>query len=227
MRERREPAVAIVDYGLGNLYSVQRACEHAGLAAAVTNDRRAIEAAAAVILPGVGAFGDAMAQLRRLDLIRLLRDLAQSPTPLVGICLGLQLLMDESEEFGRHEGLGIIAGDVVRLDAAGVKVPQVGWNRIAASRPWDASPLERLAPGTWMYFVHSFYVRPTDPSNTLSTTTYGATTLCSSLQRGSVFACQFHPERSGPSGLDLYRSLARRLAAPTPEDAHVVTHARP
>ena len=127
--------VAIIDFGLGNLFSVKQACEYAGLQAHITSARKDIQSADAVILPGVGAFGDAMATLRKLDLVELLRDMAASDTPLVGICLGVQLLMTESYEFGCHQGLGIISGPVVRFDNPRedgkiLKVPQVGWNRI-------------------------------------------------------------------------------------------------
>lgn len=212
--------VAIVDYGMGNLFSVQRACEYVGLSAVITSSKEVVRSAPAVILPGVGAFGDAMEALQRLDLVGPLRDLAGAGTLLVGICLGMQLLMDESQEFGRHAGLGIIPGDVVRLEGAteqdrAIKVPQVGWNRVLRAGDawaWEASLLDRLPDGVGMYFVHSFYVRPADPSVVVSVTRYGATTFCSSLQRNNVFACQYHPERSGPQGLQVYRNLAMRIS---------------
>ncbi|GEM_PF-11488 len=210
-----QPSVAIIDYEMGNLFSVKHACEHTGLQATITSSRDAIQSADAVILPGVGAFGDAMAALRRLDLISLLKDCAASGKPLMGVCLGMQLLMAESEEFGRHRGLGIIDGDVVRLhpgaaDGRSLKVPQVGWNRIEPAGPerWRQSLLAGIPAGTWMYFVHSFYSRPTDAEVTLSMTRYGAMEFCSSLARRNVFACQFHPERSGPEGLRIYRQFA-------------------
>lgn len=215
------PQVAIVDYGMGNLFSVKHACEHAGLSATITSSRDALLSASAVIVPGVGAFGDAMEALRARDLVPVLRDVADSGKPLLGICLGMQLLMAESHEFGVHRGLGIIPGDVVRLAAgldahAGrVTVPQVGWNRLRR-RPgaaWEGSPLQGLPDGAFMYFVHSFHVRPADASMVLSVTRYGSTEFCSSLRRGAVFACQFHPERSGPLGLQIYRTVAESLGA--------------
>jgi len=210
--------VAIIDYGMGNLFSVQRACAQVGRRGMITSSREELLASEAVILPGVGAFGDAMATLRRLDLVSVLRDIAASGKPLVGICLGMQLLMSESEEFGRHRGLGIIHGDVVRLqpsiaDGRTLKVPQVGWNHVVPTdgATWTDSFLDGVMDGEFMYFVHSFYPRPIDPHVRCSLTTYGPTTFCSSLCRGNVFACQFHPERSGPQGLRIYRNLAAHV----------------
>lgn len=222
-----EIKAAIVDYGLGNLFSVKHACDHAGMQGVVTSTKGGILDADVVVLPGVGAFGDAMKALRRLDLVSVLRDVGASDTPLVGICLGMQLLMSESQEFGTHKGLGIIEGDVVRFDSptgpqGPLKIPQVGWNRIARAvsssvprimnRPesdaWLNTPLGGLADGEFMYFVHSFYVRPQDQGLTLSLTCYGDIEFCSSLTSRNIFACQFHPERSGPRGLRIYENVA-------------------
>ena len=218
--------VAIVDYGLGNLFSVEQACRAVGLGATITHDPRVIARADAVVLPGVGAFGDAMATLRRLDLVSVLQETPASGRPLFGICLGVQLLMSESHEFGRHKGLGLIAGEVVPLTGASeggrrVKVPQVGWNRVhahggPAAERWAGTPLEGMSDGEFMYFVHSFVVVPEDESVTLSTTTYGDTEFCSSVQVGRIFACQFHPERSGLRGLGVYGNLHRWLSASEP-----------
>lgn len=234
----REPApvVAIVDYGMGNLFSVQQACERVGLRAVITSSTQQCLAAAAVILPGVGAFGDAMHTLGRLDLVSPLRELAASGRPLMGICLGMQLLMTESLEFGRHEGLGLIPGTVVRLDdgdgpftASGgrrLKVPQVGWNKIrtaphrAAASGWGGSLLEGIPEGAWMYFVHSFYARPEDSRTVLAMTQYGPVEFCSSIQVGHIFGCQFHPERSGPTGLRIYHNLAALVNRVTQEVIH-------
>ncbi len=220
--------VAIVDHGLGNLFSVAQACRAVGLAATITADRGAIERADAVVLPGVGAFGDAMSTLRRLDLVGPIKDLAAAGRPLVGICLGVQLLMSESCEFGQHAGLGIIDGHVVPLGRPAesgrtLKVPQVGWNRITApggdaARRWSGTWLDGLRDGEFMYFVHSYVVVPASPSVVLSTTRYGDVEFCSSVQSGHVFACQFHPERSGRKGLDVYRNLRRFLDATGPKE---------
>ena len=158
--------VAIVDFGMGNLFSVEQACLAVGLAPSVTKDRRAVEGADIVILPGVGAFGDAMENLRSRDLIGPLRDVAASGRLLIGICLGLQMLMDESEEFGAHKGLGLVSGTVLRLapTRAGAKVPQIGWNRVYEARPgaWADTPFEGQRDSVYMYFVHSYYVTPAD-----------------------------------------------------------------
>lgn len=214
-----KPRVAIVDYGLGNLFSVEQACAFVGLNSIITNSRKDILDAAAVILPGVGAYYDAMLTLRRLDLIHVLRDIVESSKPLVGICLGLQLLMTESYEFGCHKGLGIIEGPVARFNAPKekeriLKVPQIGWNRIfqpANGLRWHGTLLDRIDEGEYMYFVHSYTVQPQDSNVILSTSRYGQIEFCSSIQHHNVFACQFHPERSGPNGLQIYHNLANRL----------------
>lgn len=216
------PTVAIVDYGLGNLFSVRNACEQVGLRPLVTCERAVVEAADAVFLPGVGAFGDAMAELRRLDLVGALRDVAARGTPFVGICLGQQLLMTQSEEFGQHEGLNLIPGSVVRFaaprapDGRILKVPQVGWNRIVppggATSAWVNTPLTGIPAGCYQYFVHSYHVVPADPGASLSLTRYGHIEFASSLRKGQVVSFQFHPERSGPQGLAIYRNLARWIA---------------
>jgi len=225
--------VAIVDYGLGNLYSVKQACEFAGMETEITFSRDDLFAADVVILPGVGAFGDAMASLRKLDLVKPLQDIGQSDQWLIGICLGLQLLMTESYEFGTHKGLGIIEGAVIPLEPHDnpesldgfpkrLKVPQVGWNRIwggaevripgaESSVLWTDTPLSGILDGEYMYFVHSFYVQPSNPELVVSSSQYGRVEFCSSLQYNSTFACQFHPERSGQQGLRVYKNIANMV----------------
>lgn len=227
MSESQSPRVAIVDYGMGNLFSVRQACESAGLEAVITSSPRDLLDADGVVLPGVGAFGDAMAALDKLDLVSALREVASSSTPFLGICLGMQLLFTESHEFGRHQGLGIVEGEVKQLKVSSdqhraLKVPQVGWNQISAAgqqrngsagnQPWQGSLLQGVPDGEFMYFVHSYYPEPTDGGVTTSTTQYGDNHFSSSLRKGSVFACQFHPERSGPQGMKIYQNLARLLA---------------
>jgi imidazole glycerol-phosphate synthase subunit HisH len=219
---------AIVDYGLGNLFSVAQACRKAGMEGLITASKRDLLSAHVVILPGVGAFGDAMGALERLDLAGALKDIASSGRPMMGICLGMQLMMSESHEFGRFKGLGIIEGPVVRLEEgrdpiSRAKVPEVGWNRIlqvgggaadgrSEEKGWAGTPLEGLKEGEPMYFVHSYYPRPADPGVVLSETRYGDTTFCSSFLKGRVFATQFHPERSGRMGLRIYENLAAMIS---------------
>mgnify|MGYP006273964123 CR=1 FL=1 len=228
MSVEHRPDVAIVDYGLGNLYSVQQACRHVGLAAEITADAAVIERARAVVIPGVGAFGDAMATLRRLDLVRVLQDAAASGRPFVGVCLGLQLLMTESEEFGRHEGLGLIAGTVRRIEANDergrpVKVPQIGWNAVrkpvaAAGDPWAGTLLSDLADGDAMYFVHSYVVAPASDDDVLAWSSYGDFRFCSAVRRKNVTAFQFHPERSAAVGLQVYQRLAAQIQSELKEN---------
>jgi imidazole glycerol-phosphate synthase subunit HisH len=215
--------VAIIDYHMGNLFSVQRACEWAGLHAIVTSNPKDIDLADAVILPGVGAFATAMRELDRTGMSDAVREFVSSSRPFLGICLGIQLLMTESTEFGVHPGLGIIPGRAISfepcLDAANpVKVPHMQWNQIRASRrgAWDGTLLDGLQDGEFMYFVHSYYVVPDSPSVSIATTAYANVEFCAALQVGSIFACQFHPERSGQAGLHIYQSLAQRLGSSAP-----------
>jgi imidazole glycerol-phosphate synthase subunit HisH len=214
----KTPRIAIVDYDMGNLFSVKHACEHFGIDAFITASRNEISAAQAVILPGVGAFGDAIDSLKRLDLFTFLVDVALSSKPFIGICLGMQLLMEKSYEFGNHDGLGLIKGSVVQFKRSAdndksFKVPQVGWNRIFETKkrsdhPWKTTFLKGLNDGDFMYFVHSFYVTPAEPDMILSKTNYGNIEFCSSLQCNNIFACQFHPERSGVNGLKIYKNIS-------------------
>lgn len=217
------PEIAIVDYGLGNLYSVKQACTHVGVRARITSIPDEILQADAAILPGVGAFGDAMATLQRLDLVGVIRDFVAAGRPFLGVCLGMQLLMSESEEFGPHNGLGIIEGGVARFvdprhGERRLKVPQIGWNGVyrypptrGDADPWSDTLLQGLDDGEPMYFVHSYVVQPADPRTHLSRSSYGDFEFCSSVQYRNVTACQFHPERSGPQGLRIYRNLADRV----------------
>ncbi len=219
-----EVRAAIVDYGLGNLFSVSHACRASGITPIITSSPSEIEAADLVILPGVGAFADAMSCLRRLDLVVPLKDRAASGKPFVGICLGLQLLFSESEEFGVTRGLDIIPGVVRRLaspvDASGktLKVPHVGWNEAyppgGRDDRWTGTPLGHLAGRAAMYFVHSFHVIPERQDAVLSNTLYGDQEFCSAVHVDAIVACQFHPERSGEAGLGFYRMLRASIASP-------------
>ena len=214
--------IAVVDYNLGNLFSVKHACEFVGMRCTISSDKDDILLSDGVILPGVGSFGDAMRYLNKLDLVHPLRDIAAAGKPFMGICLGLQLLMEKSYEFGSHEGLGILAGEVIRFEKPKqgkniLKVPHMGWNRIfrscngkgelKASDPWTDTPLEGLSEGSYLYFVHSFYARPEFPGTEISYSIYGGQRFCSSIRYGNLFACQFHPERSGPAGLKIYKNF--------------------
>lgn len=215
------PLVAIVDYGLGNLFSVKQACTFVGLNSIITNSRKDILDADAVILPGVGAYGDAMSTLRRLDLVNVLRIVADSSKPMIGICLGLQLLMSESYEFGFHKGLNIIEGSVNRFDQPKendrlLKIPQVGWNQVYPARNsinWSNTLLHGIDPNEYMYFVHSFIVQPKDGDVVLSLTRYGSIEFCSGIKYRNICAFQFHPERSGPKGILIYQNLSAQLRA--------------
>jgi glutamine amidotransferase len=198
--------IAIIDYGMGNLRSVSKAFERLGCTAAVTREPRVIADASHVVLPGVGAFPDCMRNLEQMGLIDPIRRALSSGKPFLGICLGLQLLFTESEEFGLHKGLGWVRGRVVRFKSNGLKVPHMGWNSLTILKP---SPvLEGLPADAMVYFVHSYYVAPDDPSLIATTTEYGLS-FASSISAGNVFACQFHPEKSQSVGLMLLRNFAQ------------------
>ena len=205
--------IAIVDYGMGNLRSVQKAFETVGHQAVVTRDPRAIADAGHVVLPGVGAFADCMANLEQYGLIEPIRKTIASGKPFLGICLGLQLLFTESEEFGLHKGLGLLSGRVKKFPfgngqapkASGrLKVPHMGWNGVAIERA--APPLKGIASGEHVYFVHSYYVEPQDPSVVATMTDYGLP-FVSSVWRDNIFACQFHPEKSQAAGLRIVKNF--------------------
>lgn len=213
----QQPRVAIVDYGMGNLFSVKRACEYAGLSAEITSDKSVVAAAAGIILPGVGAFGDAMGILKQHDLVAPMKEAIISGTPFLGVCLGMQLLMTESEEFGRHAGLDILKGSVVQFPHVNnkgerIKVPQVGWNTIM--RPgnvWSTPLLDGVARNSYMYFVHSFRVIPTQENIVATTSVYEGIPYVSGIADGNVIAFQFHPEKSGIKGIQIYKNFARMV----------------
>ena len=201
--------IAIIDYGMGNLRSVSKAFEAVGHRPVVTRDATKIKNASHVVLPGVGAFGDCMANLGRYDLVEPIRLTIQSGKPFLGICLGLQLLFTESEEFGFHKGLGIISGRVRRFrvderEGMGLKIPHMGWNQVNFQRP---CPLFKgIADGAHWYFIHSYFVDPSDRQIAATTTTYGVP-FVSSIWRDNVVGCQFHPEKSQTVGLQLIRNF--------------------
>jgi len=197
--------IVIIDYGMGNLRSVSKAFEAVGHQAVVTRDPRMIGNASHVVLPGVGAFGDCMANVEQYGLADPIRAAIQSGKPFLGICLGLQLLFEESEEFGIHKGLAIIQGKVRRFPVdQGLKVPHMGWNTVTLERP---CPLfEGIPNGSFWYFVHSFDADPSDKAVVTTMTDYGAT-FVSAIWRDNVVACQFHPEKSQSVGLRLMKNF--------------------
>jgi glutamine amidotransferase len=204
--------IAVVDYGMGNLRSVEKGLARSGAEVTVTGDPRVLAAAAGVVLPGVGAFGACMENLASRGLAAPVREAAESGKPFLGICLGMQLLFDESEEFGPVKGLGVFRGRVKRFAGpafASLKVPQIGWNRIRIRGRFPE--LEGVDDGAFVYFVHSYYVEPEDPALAATTTGYGLE-FASSIARGNVFACQFHPEKSQTVGLAILANFARRVA---------------
>ena len=203
--------IAVVDYGVGNLYSLTCSLRHIGAECEVTREERALRAADRIILPGVGAFGDAAEKLRALKLDALLRDLTGRGKPLIGICLGMQLLFEKSHEYGEHAGLGLIPGEVCPLAAdlrdPALKVPHIGWNALDIAPGRADDPLFRYVKnGEYVYYVHSYYAKHCADS-TLATSDYSLP-VTGAVRRGLVYGTQFHPEKSGDTGLRLLRAFA-------------------
>ena len=200
--------IAVIDYGVGNLFSLTGSLRYIGAEIKVTAKRREIEDSSAVILPGVGAFGDAYARLEECGLVDVLLSQARSGKPMLGICLGMQMLFDCSFEYGEHRGLGLIKGDVCPIAPdlkQSVKVPHMGWNSLKFVRP---SPLFRyISEGEYVYFVHSYYAKNCKEGIT-SSAEYGGVTLTASAENGNVFGTQFHPEKSGAAGLKILRAFS-------------------
>jgi glutamine amidotransferase len=200
--------ITIIDYQMGNLRSVQKAFERIGCAAVITSDPRTVASADRVVLPGVGAFRDAISELRRRDLVSPIRDAIASGTPFLGICLGLQLLFDVSYEDGEWAGLGVLAGHVERFPARpGHKVPHMGWNQVEVRQ--RVPILADTASGDYFYFVHSYFAVPSDP-NVVALETRYPDPFCSAVSRDNLFACQFHPEKSQANGQKLLARFASR-----------------
>lgn len=207
------PKVIIIDYQLGNLFSVQQACEYLGFQPVISSSPEELINADFAILPGVGAFADAVANLRQFGLTDAINEFVKKGNPLMGVCLGLQLLLTESEEFGASKGLDLIGGHVKKFPVTEqgshvFKVPQIQWNSIYEPAPgrWSGTPLAHCSKGDFMYFVHSFYATPVDSKYVLSTTSYAGLEYCSAVMKDNVFATQFHPEKSGLYGLNIYKS---------------------
>ncbi|GIP05492.1 imidazole glycerol phosphate synthase subunit HisH [Paenibacillus lautus] len=197
-------AIAIVDYGMGNLHSVSKAVERLGYQPLVTGEREELLAADGIILPGVGAFGDAMEQLREAALDSVMKEAAESGKPLLGICLGMQLLFSRSEEHGKYEGLDILPGSVVRFAGGDYKVPHMGWNSLQFKK--REHPLFAGLEEGHVYFVHSYHVLPEVQADLLAVTDYGQP-VTAIVGRGSVYGMQFHPEKSGELGMSLLRNF--------------------
>jgi imidazole glycerol-phosphate synthase subunit HisH len=201
------PLIAVVDYGMGNRRSAQKALEHVGARAAITRDHQQVQGADGLVVPGVGAFPLAMRNLRELGLAELVQARAAEGAPILGICLGMQLLFDGSDELGDTAGLGLIAGQVKSLDAAGLRVPHIGWNDVQFERP--AALTEGLpTSGCPFYHVHSLVAHPAEPADVVGTAEYGER-FATIVQRGNVYGVQFHPEKSSLHGLQMLARFVR------------------
>ncbi|MGC8657786.1 MAG: imidazole glycerol phosphate synthase subunit HisH [Desulfomonilaceae bacterium] len=199
--------IVIIDYGMGNLRSVQKGFERVGSSALVSRNVDDIVSAEKLVLPGVGAFPECMKNLAKFGLVEPVLDFLQSGNPFLGICLGLQLLFDESEEFGLNSGLRVIPGKVKAFDRTmGLKIPHMGWNQIIFER--DIPIFRGIDSGSFFYFVHSFYVAPDNASDVASLTDYGIT-FTSAIARDNIFAVQFHPEKSQKNGLKILENFSR------------------
>ena len=207
--------VAIIDYGMGNVLSVQRGLEHCGATVSVTANTDEIMSASRVLLPGVGAFANGMAELTRLGLDIVVHDVVKKGTPLLGICLGMQMLLDESEEFGSAKGLGLISGKVIpvpSLTADGLqqKIPHIGWNAMVSpedNEGWAGTLLDNIEPNESVYFVHSFMADPEDSHHRIANCLYGGLPVAAVIGKENIWGCQFHPEKSGGVGLNVLRNF--------------------
>ena len=205
--------VVIIDYQLGNLYSVKQACDTVGMNVLVSSNKEDILAADALILPGVGAFIEAMNNLSKLDLIDAIKSKVSLGTPLFGICLGLQLLFTKSEEFGSGNGLDLISGIIKKFpekfDNRKIKVPHITWNQVyKLKNSWEETPLRDIINHEFMYFIHSYYVQPNNDKCILTNTNYDGIEFCSSIIQNNIFATQFHPEKSTDKGISIYKNWA-------------------
>lgn len=196
--------ITIINYGLGNLHSVQKAVANVGGEAVVTDDDQEIINAEKVILPGVGAFADGMKGLESRGLVPVVQEVAAQGKPLLGICLGMQLLFEESEEQGRYQGLGLLAGKVVQFKHPGVKVPQIGWNQVQVSK--SSNLMDGIQDGDYFYFNHGYYCIPADVDDVLTMTEYGVS-FASSVERELIVGVQFHPEKSQQRGLQVLKNF--------------------
>lgn len=212
--QRMTTSVGIIDYEMGNLRSVQKGIERTGNLATISSDPAELAKHSHLILPGVGAFRDAMLELERRNLVSFIKDWAASNKPLLGICLGMQLLMESSSEGGEHQGLGIIKGKVLRFEqpqqGPSIKIPHMGWNEITSTNPSDPM-LSGMSNRPYVYFVHSYYVLPQDPADVWLQAEYGSM-FCAGFKRNNVMATQFHPEKSQKEGLQLLANWCNLLS---------------
>jgi glutamine amidotransferase len=207
--------ITIADYGVGNLFSVRSALEHCGATPVMATTYEEVLAADRLLLPGVGAFGDAMEGMRRTGMLDAVSDFAAKERPLLGICLGMQMLLSDSVEFGMNQGLGLIPGHVVSIPDTGIdgiphRIPHAGWGPIFSSgtnTDWGSSLLEGIAQNTAFYFVHSFHSVTDDPSHLIANCDYDGQAIGAVVQNGSVFGCQFHPEKSAEAGLSVIKNF--------------------
>jgi imidazole glycerol-phosphate synthase subunit HisH len=210
-------SVGVIDYGMGNRRSVEKALEHVGASVSLTGDDRELQACDGLVLPGVGAFPKAMDNLRALGLVDVIRARVEQGTPLLGICLGMQLLFEHSEEMGSAPGLGLIPGEVTRLHAGELRIPHIGWNDVRFER---ACALTAALPGCPFYHVHSFAARPNDPEAVIGTTEYGER-FATIVGRDNVFGVQFHPEKSSRHGLRMLANFVELCAGGETDTARV------
>lgn len=197
--------IAIIDYDAGNIKSVEKALQKLGAEVVITKDADTILNAEKVILPGVGAFGDAMNNLKKYDLVSVIKKVVEKGTPFLGICLGLQLLFERSDETKGVEGLGILEGEVLRIPECGdLKIPHMGWNSLHLQN--DGRLFKGLSEESYVYFVHSYYLKAKEPEIVKATAEYGVT-VHASVEKGNVFACQFHPEKSSDVGLQILKNF--------------------
>lgn len=220
----RDNKVAVVDYGLGNLFSLERALRHVGADPEITADEETLMGAAGIILPGVGAFKDGMQRLEQRALVNPMLKFAESGKPVLGVCLGMQLLFDASEEFGHYQGLGLVAGKVIRLlasdqDGRRVKIPHIGWNELHPAQEnlsWESTNLCGLKPGDAAYFVHSYVPKPLADRCAVAKMNYGGHWYCAAIEQGNISGVQFHPEKSGEVGLRILGNFVNRCKATVP-----------
>ncbi len=205
--------VVIIDYQLGNLFSVKQACDKIGIDANISSNSQDILNADALILPGVGAFIEAMTNLKKFNLDTAIIEKVRYGTPIFGICLGQQLLFSESEEFGAGKGLNLISGTIRKFpnifQDRNIKIPHIAWNTIyESSQNWSKTALKELSNNDFMYFIHSYYVKPNDENCILTKTNYDGIEFCSSIIKDNIFATQFHPEKSSEKGISIYKNWA-------------------